>query len=207
MKTSLLALLSLGVLASSSPAAVMWSGTQDIAIPTTFDGIYLHVETGANATAPFAGADVNFFFGGEGISNDADSAATVPTLQFVRMGTDPADAARNLAYGETIDATTASFATGFGGSGNPNDHIGTGPGQFEDGVPGYLGFALDVGGGNSVYGYFEVTLTDNGAGIIHSWFAETDINGPITIPEPSGALLSALALGAFATRRRRAPAR
>ena len=123
----------------------------------------------------------------------------------LRVGIGNLDAARRSRGNDVIDGSSASFATGFGGSGSPNDHLGTGPDNFEDGVPGFLGFSLDQSGsgGGTVYGYFDVTLTDNGAGVIHSWYYDDSGAGILVIPEPASASLSLLGVAALVWRRRR----
>ena len=60
-------------------------------------------------TCPAAGANINLFFGGAGISNDADAVATSPTLQFFRVGSNNNDAAKNLPLGTEMDATDATL--------------------------------------------------------------------------------------------------
>ena len=79
-------LLTFGALALVMPATadVIYSNLQDIAIPATFDGLYLNVETGAwntpsNLGAGVAGWDVNPFSGGKAFANS-------PGFQPVRSG-------------------------------------------------------------------------------------------------------------------------
>jgi len=51
--------------ATARAANVIYSGVQDIPIPTDFAGVYLDPDTGAT------GWDINPFFGGVGIANSA----------------------------------------------------------------------------------------------------------------------------------------
>jgi hypothetical protein len=66
MRSVLFVILSFAI-PHSAHSAIIYSGLQNIAIPTTFDGIYLDVDTGATSTSTIGGWDVNFFFGGIGI--------------------------------------------------------------------------------------------------------------------------------------------
>lgn len=198
-KKAILALLTVGS-ALTAQGAVVLVQDADIPIPTTFDGVYLDIETGLTGTSPFAGADINFFFGGEGISNDADLSVSAPSLQFQRDVGTFLGIAVNSEVGEVIDSSS-TFATGFGASGNPNDHLGTGVDQFVDGERGFLGFSLETGTG-TVYGYLDVTLTDNTGGTIHGWSYESTGAAITVVPEPYaiGLLFLGMALG---LRRRR----
>jgi hypothetical protein len=212
MKLHLLTSFLLLSAASVSQAALVYFDGLEIPIPTNFNGVFIDIEAGTSSTSTFASADVNFFFGGDGISNDADFSAATPTAQFRRTGTSMFDPAVTSAENDIIDGTTVAFSTGFGGSGSsPNDHLGTGAGQFAVGTRNYLAFSLllpDGGSGTTThYGYLEVTLTDNAAGgVIHGWVYDDTPDAPVTvvpIPEPSAALLTTLALAFVAIRRRR----
>ena len=198
---------------ASSPGAVILFANQNIPIPATFDGVYVDIDTGNTTTASGGGADydINFFFGGEGISNDGYSAGTAPTLQLFGIDDDSTsdnfEAVVNLAPDGTQSVgptpTTGTFTTGFGGSGFTDDHLGTGAGQFEPGVKGFLGFSVQISG-QTHYGYFDVTLTNNGPGTINGWAYESTPNTPIiVIPEPSTGLLALASLTLLTLRRRR----
>lgn len=214
-KLTLASLVSLAGLASSSGAVILFQN-EYIPIPNNFTGVYLDIETGTSFTTSGgdASADVNFFFGGEGVSNDYHSAATAPRLQFLGSDDDSTpnsnfESIVNLAADctETVGPTptTGTFTTGFGGSGYTDEHIGTGAGEFEDGVRGHLGFSLQISG-QTHYGYFAVTLTDNGVGgTIDGWAYESTPNTAIKvapIPEPSTGLLGLMSLGLLCIRRR-----
>ena len=172
----------------------------DIPIATTFGGTSVNLETGAFAnTDSLAGADVNFFFGGTGISNDADVALASPTFQPIRTGTGNTDTVDNRGLGTTVSGAN-TFSTGFGGS---SDHIGS---TFTAGVPGYIGFSLQSDDFGLVFGWLEVTLNPNTSeGTIHSWAFDTTGASIIVgaVPEPSSALLAALGSSLLLLRRRR----
>lgn len=191
--------------AITSQAAVILYNNQEVSIPAAFEGVYIDLETGDTGAAAFLGADINFFFGGEGIGNDASLASvTTPSLQFSRSGTNFLDSAVSSNAGDLLGVNTIIVSSGFGGSGAPNDHIGVGPTQFGDGIRSYLGFTLDIEG-DTHYGYVDVTLTDNSAGgVVHGWAYEDQPDTSITItaiPEPSSGLLLMLSLAVIGMRR------
>lgn len=214
--SSTFSLLAIGlalVLPGSSWAVVVHFSDQDIAIPDTFAGVSVDLESGANSTSlsGISGGDANFFFGGEGISNDADAGALTATWQPIRTGTGNTDQIQNLSFGTTIDASTSFYSTGFGSS---STHIGAGGTQFTSGTSGYLGFSLIIddpgnpGSDLTVYGWARVTLYNDGtAGTLHEWaFDDTgaaiDIGDIGVVPEPAAAMLILLAGGFTALRRR-----
>ena len=177
-------------------AAIVSSGIVDLAIPTTFEGIYLNLDTGATGTSEFSGWDVNFVFGGSEIYNS-------DAFQPVRTGTGNSDAFRNLVEGFEIAAGTSFYSTNFGGS---LTHLGNSPGQFPAATEGYLGFSFVTdGSAGPYYGWMRVTLTANTAGgVIHEW-AYDDSGSAITIvPEPAtwSALAGLCALALVLLRRR-----
>lgn len=57
----LLAVLLAG--AGESGAAINYSGPMDLVISDDFDGVYLNLTTEETANSPFAGWDINAFFG------------------------------------------------------------------------------------------------------------------------------------------------
>ena len=186
--------------ASTAGAAVIFFESQDIPIPTTFAGVSVNLETGevSNALAGVPGADMNFIYGGAGISNDADQAASSPTWQPVRAGTGNTDVIQNLGVGTVVDGTSVT-STGYGGSTNNFT-------TFTSGTKGYIGFSVILADTTVAYGWAEVTLqNDNTPGVIHAWAFE-DSGASIRvaeIPEPTQTLLVALGLMASALRRRR----
>ncbi len=194
--------LSLG-LAGRGSAVVIWTSNVDIPIPTTFDGVYLDLDTGggggsvASGTSPFAGADANLFFGGFVVGNDADSGSAIPAWQPVRLAADDASTVANIPFGGLIGPASPR-GDSFGGS---FDHLG---GEFTAGTPGYLGFSIDSGG-ETLYGWMLVTLNTNPEeGIIHSWAIQNNGDAiPAGVPEPTTTLLAILGLGGLAISRRR----
>ena len=191
------------VLAVPTNAAVIYSGLQNIPIPTTFDGIYLDLDDGSTSTSTILGWDINLFFGGVGLGGSAD-------FQPVRIGTGNMDTVVQLAMNDLIDHTL-NYSTGENGS---SDHLGA-PGNFQDGVPGYLGFRFTKNNATGpYYGWMRLTLTGNTSGaFIHDWAWEDDggailAGSLLSLPEPSRALLIMLGLCAGAlARRRKKPSR
>ena len=149
----------------SSPAEILFSGQQNIAIPTNFDGVYIKVDLSqpTYVVSSSGGWDLNPFFGGSGIANSLK-------FQPVRSGTGSEDTIIRLAATSVIDGN-ATFASGWGGSGADDEsgHLGGGALQFADGKAGYLGFQLDTGAVSPLYGWMRVVLTANGNGVIQSW--------------------------------------
>lgn len=181
----------------SANAAVIYSGVQNIAIPTTFDGVYLDIDTGTTSTSVITGWDINPFFGGFALGNSA-------AFQPVRTGTGNSDTILNLAYGTLVDSLL-NYATGEAGS---SDHIGGGANQFTAGNEGYLGFKFTTNGNSGpFYGWMRMTVTVNTpGGTIHDWAYDNTgaglLVGSLTaVPEPSRAMLGLAGLLALALRR------
>ncbi len=155
-------------------AAIIYSGLEDITIPTGFTGIYLDIDTGATSSTAFAGWDLNPFFGGAGVANSA-------AFQPVRDGTGNLDRILNL-EGGTLISGSLTYSSGFGGSGNPgNEHLGPGADQFQPGSEGYLGFRFTTNGNaGPYYGWMRVVFTANTASaLVKDWTYETS-GGPIS---------------------------
>lgn len=168
--TTAAALLLFALGGAGARAAVLYSGLKDLAIPTTFDGLYLDIDTGTTSTVEFTGWDINPFFGGVGIANS-------PAFQAARTGTGNTDSILRLNLGDTVN-TARLFSTGYGGS---ETHLGSGTGQFGIGQEGYLGFKFttNANAGPS-YGWMRVVFTANTAGaLIKDWAYETG-GGAIT---------------------------
>ncbi len=159
------------------PAAadVIYSNLKDIAIPATFAGVYLDVDTGnwnTSDNAPQTGWDINPFFGGLALGNS-------PDFQPVRSGTGAMNAVLNLAVNTTVGVGSV-FSTftqgpegenpGGPGYGASETHLGNGVGQFVAGNEGYLGFRTAVGN----YGWMRVIFTNNTSGaMIKDWAYDT----------------------------------
>ena len=186
------------VIPHSAQSAIIYSGLRNIVIPTTFDGIYLDVDTGATSTSTITGWDVNFFFGGIGIGG---SAAFQPARRVTGNLDTSMDTIRLFDLYDLIDDTLA-FSIGETGS---SDHLGS-PGNFQDGVEGFLGFKFIQNNlSGPFYGYMRLTLTANTPGaMIHDWaWDNTGGTLQVSVPEPTRALLFALGLIALLCRRRR----
>lgn len=202
MKRLLLALVFvLPVFHPAAHAAVIYSGLQNIAIPATFDGVYINIDNAATSSSTITGWDINPFFGGAGIANSS-------AFQPARTGTGNSDPIVNLNGGDIV-GSTLNFSSGFGGSGDPVSHLGTGPGQFAPGHEGYIGFRFYTDSSSGpYYGWMRVILTANSSGgLIEDWSYD-DSGSAITIPitaapEPSRALFLMLGCLAAGFRRRR----
>lgn len=163
---------------SAARAEVIYSGLQAIAIPTTFEGVYLNLDTGITSTSEpgnfangTAGWDINPFFGGAGV-------ATSPTFLPARTGTGNEDPILALGSGVMVDGSLL-FSSSYGGS---ETHMGAGNGQFQPGQEAYLGFKFtpDSSGG-PFNGWMRVVFTNNTpGGVIKDWAYETATAGAIT---------------------------
>jgi autotransporter-associated beta strand protein len=160
------------VLALPSAADVIYSNLRDIAIPATFAGVYLDIQTGnfnTNVNAPIFGWDINPFFGGSVLWNS-------PTFQPVRIGTNATDAVAKLEEGTMVGSSSvfSTFTQGPGGQdpggpgyGSSEAHLGFDPpGRFVSGSEGYLGFRTS----DDHYGWMRVVFTNNtGGAMIKEW--------------------------------------
>ena len=193
-------------LASTVGAAVIYiAPAGGIPIPTNFSGVSLDLETGATSTdlngLPLG--DVNFYFGGAELTNDADISAAVPTWQPVRTGPGNTDPVANLSVLATVDGA-GLYATGFGSSGDIATHFP----PFTAGQSGYIGFSMvPNAGGAPLYGWIQVTLQNDGStpGLNHAWAFE-DSGAPIqvgAVPEPGAAMLPFLGVLGLLVRRKR----
>ena len=194
----LFVMLSLAILPSAQ-SAVIYSGLQDIPIPTTFDGVYLDIDTGTTSASTISGWDINPFFGGYAVGNSA-------AFQPARSGTGNGDPILAFSSGDLIDASL-NYAVGEAGS---STHIGTGAAQFTAGDEAYVGFRFYTNASDGpYYGWMRVTFTVNtSGGIIHDWAYDNTgaalLAGSLSaIPEPTRALLLLLGLSLGLMRRRR----
>jgi hypothetical protein len=192
-------ILPLVAMATTSHAAVIYSGLKDFTITSNYDGIYLDVDAGSLVGINAIGWDINPFFGGEGIANS-------PAFQPVRTASALYAPVVNLTVGQTV-GPTSMFGSGFNGSGDPVSHVGGGVGQFATGAEGYLGFSLTTNASaGPYYGWMRVVLSNTGtSGLIRDW-AYDDSGAPITIsavPEVSYATLPLICVASLALRRSR----
>jgi len=215
---------------ATASAAITYSTVVDIAIPTTFNGVYLDLNaqthtspsndlpiiTDASYTIGYtqpASWDVNFFFGGIGI-------AYSDTFQpFVDDTVGNRSQILNVAFGTVIkdEADTRTLATpSFGGSGTSNQMSGVSHfvtpslndstySAFAPGQEGYIAFVLNPGS-EQLYGWMRVTLTNDGTpGTIHDWAFSNQTGFTVgMIPEPSTALAGLLLTAGLLRRRRSA---
>lgn len=185
--------------AASANAAVIYSGLQDIAIPTGFSGIYINLDTGATSGSTITGWDINPFFSGAGLANSA-------AFQPARLASGNLDPAIRLNLGDVVSSSLI-YSSGFGGSGDPTPHLGAAANQFQVGSEGYVGFRFTTdSAAGPYYGWIRVAFTNNtSGGLIKDW-AYDNTGAAITIesiPEPSRALLGLMGLLAVLLRRRR----
>ena len=188
MKQSLL-IFSLFLLCQKAGfSQIIWSGVQDITIPTTFAGIYLDVDdvvgTPSISTSPFSDFDINLFYGGDGI-------LTKDYFQPVSTGTIATSPVRILTFNTLVSSSSEFYGTD---PKNSNSHPVD--------VTGYLGFEfIPEGEASNRYGWMHVTLTNNSTpGTIHDWAWENSggaiLAGDIgVIPEPSTYALFAGMIG------------
>lgn len=195
MKTAFAFLLP-ALLAATCPAAIVYSGLQNIPISSTFDSTFVDVDAATSSGTEAAGWDIEAFFGGEAFGNS-------PAFQPVRESTTNDSAILNLAPGITI-GLEGTFAMSYAGS---TTHIGSDPDQFQSGAAGYLGFRITPNDGvDPWYGWMRVIFSNTGEqGAIIDW-AYDNSGAPITVgavPEPSTALLLAVFTSFAAVSRRR----
>ena len=190
------------ILALPAQSAVIYSGLQNIAIPTGFTGIYLNLDNAATGTSPITGWDINPFFGGSGFANSS-------AFQPARLASGNLDPAIRLNLGDVVGSSLI-YSSGFGGSGDPTPHLGLAGNQFAVGSEGYVGFRFNTDAvAGPFYGWIRVQFTNNIAGgVIKDW-AYDDTGSALTIaavPEPSRALFCMLGLISLHLRRRRSHA-
>jgi len=179
----------------STEAAVVYSGTLNVPVSSTFDSTYLDIDAFSSVPSAGAGWDVDVFFGGEAFGN---SAAFQPARVSVGANT----AIIRLGAGTVIDASLNYF----NGAAGSSAHMGNGAGQFASGSEGYLGFRFTENDADGPYfGWMRVVFSNTGgAGTIVDW-AYDNSGAPIAagvVPEPSAMMLGGLGALALAFRRR-----
>lgn len=163
--------------------AVIYSGIQDIPIPTTNEGVYIDIDGDSYSGSPTVGWDVNPFFGGSVIAYGDD-------FQAVSEGTGNTAPTLSLYPGTMVDGSSV-FAASPGGS---FEHMGVGDGKFTGGTESFFGFRFSTNGGDGpFFGWVRIVVTANEpGGVVKDWAFE-NTGAPIvigTIPEPSVAVLA-----------------
>ena len=196
MKRLLIALCPL-IFALPAESAFVYSGLQNIVIPTGPNDLYIDIDNGTTSSTIMPGSVLSAFFGGSWLMNLA-------TFQPARTGTHYEDAIVSLATG-TLISDSLNFSTGIGASGSPNIHMGPAANQFFPGSEAYLGFKFTKNNSAGPYfGWMRVVFTsDTPGGLIKDWMFD-DSGVPIIVgaPEPHRAILVLFGLMVFLKRRR-----
>lgn len=190
------------LLAGRAPAALVYSGVQDIPVPLNFDGVYLNIVTGLTSgtqpgtwtTAPW----FNPFFGGVGLGNsDLLRPVVTGVDQVVNLNPGvPVNAGSNFVAAESVSST----------------HVGNMPGQFGLGVPTLVGVAFNTSSGGPVfYGWIRLVISNTGDGLVKDWAYDdatgtaipAGFTGSTFVPEPTRILLLLLGFSALLWQRRR----
>jgi autotransporter-associated beta strand protein len=158
--------------AGSVRGAIIYSGLQDIAIPTDRAGVYLDIETGFASGSSFSGWDINPFYGGYAI-------ATNTSFQPARVAASNGSAIVRYEVGDFVGSSLFPSLTGpvssfgYGGSLTGFSQETT-PGKFRIGDEGYLAFRFITNNGLSMYyGWMRVVFTANTSGaVIRDWAYE-----------------------------------
>lgn len=151
----LIALVLVALPVKQAGAAIVYSGLLNTSIPTDFNGVDVNINGGV----------LNLFFGGVGVANN-------DLIQPFRDGTVNTDTLLNFSVGTTIDASTLSLSSGYGGS---QDHLGS---TFTAGQEGYIGFVIN--GVN--YGWMRVIFTNNeGGAMVVEWAYDDSSSNPVVV--------------------------
>ncbi len=187
-----LAVAGVGIAASSSSAAVVYSGVVNHAIPATFDGLYLNMTTGATGGTggTTAGWDLNVWVSASTWRTFPNGNAASADNGVVGSGTNAA----NLAPGTLIDGTS-TFLIGA----TTNAPTGTGV---------IVGMRLFRESTSTIhFGWVRLNLanpaaTGNGVIVDYAWEDQAGVGIQAGVPTPGAAGLLAVA-GLAGIRRRR----
>ena len=192
------AALATGAAVGTANATVIYSEVINLAVPTTTDGVYMNVQTGAwsSTTTTPAGWDVNPY-----------GTATTAVSLFAATGT---GYMRNPNAGTATSATRLDVGTVVGSSaffyGNSSATMGSGTGQWAANSSGYFGFKFTAADAATHYGWMQLSIGANaGTRTIVRYAWEDVANTSITVtPIPAPGAVALLGLAGFAKRRRRA---
>ena len=190
------AALATGAAVGTANATVIYSEVINLAVPTTIDGVYMNVQTGAigSSSDTTAGWDVNPY----------GTSTTIVSL-FAATGT---GYMRNPNAGTATSATRLDAATVVGPSsffyGNSTATTGSGIGQWSANSSGYFGFKFIAADAATHYGWMQLSIgADAGTRSIVQYAWENVANASITVPIPAPGAVALLGLAGFAKRRRR----
>jgi hypothetical protein len=172
-------------------AAVVYSGPRNLSVTYDFGGLYLNPATGSTTPNEAIEPMINLFFGGVGIG----------TNDLLRPVISGGDQVANLATGAMVDGNNG-FAVGYNGS---SSHVGPALDQYQIGIPGNLGFAMQTTlGGPTYYGWMQVVINNTGAGTVVDWAYENTSDTAIAvgaIPEAESMMLVMLGAAGIILRR------
>ncbi|MEM9479876.1 MAG: hypothetical protein AAGA58_09520 [Verrucomicrobiota bacterium] len=180
-----------------SQAAVIHSGVKDLSVPSSPAGIFINLETETTSSSfPsdfYSTPSINPFFGGTQIGTSAELQPVLTELP----STPGEGQIANLPLGTVIDASGVFTGLENGSS----THTGLGLGQFQPGVPGYIGFYIEPGpSSDRFYGWMRLTVESGSPGTVHEWAIQSDPGVPVlagllqAVPEPSSLVLLYLSL-------------
>ena len=191
------AALATGVAVGNANATVIYSGAINMVIPTTADGIYMNVQTGAwsSTTTTPAGWDVNPY----GTATTAVSLFAGTGTGYMRNPGTSATAATRLDLGTVVGPSAFFYGSSFATT-------GSGTGQWAANSSGYFGFKFIAADAATHYGWMQLSIGANaGTRSIVQYAWEDVANTSITVtPIPAPGAVALLGLAGFAKRRRRA---
>ena len=188
------AALATGAAVGTANATVIYSEVINLAVPTTTDGVYMNVQTGAwsSTTTTPAGWDVNPY----GTATTAVSLFAATGTGYMRNPGTTATAATRLEAGTVVGASAFFY-------GNSSATMGSGTGQWAANSSGYFGFKFTAADAATHYGWMQLSIGANaGTRTIVRYAWEDVANTSLTVPAPGAVAL--LGLAGFAKRRRRA---
>lgn len=191
------------LLTAAAPAAIIYSGLQNVVIPFSVDGLYVNVDTNDTRTSQpsnFAwGPWINLFWGGTKIASNDILRPSVIT------GTPFAEQVLNHSFGDLLEPMD-DYAADYNGS---ELHIGSDLNQFQLNAPGYIGFQFDLAG-TPRYGWMQIIPNNASAdALVVDWAYNSvpsegiEIGKLDVVPEPGRSLLLLGGLLGLLFRRRR----